>query len=130
VPWTAWPLWTKKFSDAEGAFIRAKETLIADHSLVVDEMKDVFQQVAADAARRYAAFGVSLRETWAEDLTRRQVAAIPSRGEVAALRLTWRPGMLVRDSDVEAELLETARSQAERDRLMVEHEELRYEAAR
>lgn len=130
VPWTAWPLWTKKFADAEEAFRRARETLLADHDLVVEEMKDVFQQVAADAARRYAAFGVSLRETWAEDLTRRQVSAIPSRGEVAALRLTWRPGMLVRDSDVEAELLETARSQAERERLMVEHEELRYEAAR
>ncbi len=129
VPYTSWPLWTKKFAEAEEAFLRAKERLLADHNLVVEEMKDVFQQVAADAARRYAAMGVSLKEGWAEGLARRQVAAVPSPGEVAALRLTWRPGMLVRDSEVETELLETVRSQTERERLMVEHEKLHYEAS-
>ncbi len=130
VPYTAWPLWRKKFADAEEAFIRAREALQTDHDLVVQEMMEVFQQVATDAARRYAAFGVILKENWADDLTRRQVDAIPARGEVAALRLTWRPGMLVRDSDVETELLETARSQVERERLAIEQQEMRREASR
>ena len=47
VPYTAWPLWTTKFAEAEGSFIRAKDTLLADYSLVVEEMKDVFQLCGA-----------------------------------------------------------------------------------
>ncbi len=55
-------------------------------------MSEVFRQVAIEAARRYAAVGVKLWDGWAEDLARRQSAAIPSREDVAGLRLTWRPG--------------------------------------
>lgn len=129
VPYTAWPQWTRRFQEAEASFLRGRDALRANYDLVVEEMKEIFQRVAVDAARRYAALGAKLREGWAEDLARRQAAAIPSREEVAALRLTWRPGMLVRESEVEAELLEVARSRAERERLAQEQEERRYQAA-
>lgn len=130
VPYTAWPQWTRSFAQAEDAFQRAKEALLADYDPVVEEMKEIFQRVAVDAARRYAVLGVRLREGWAEALARRQAAAIPPRQEVSALRLTWRPAMLVRESEVEAELLEVARSRADRERLAQEQEERRYQSAR
>lgn len=92
-------------------------------------MAEAFNRMARDAALRYQALGQEVPDEWVESVVHRYLRAMPTKEEVAGVRLIWRPGMLVRDSQIQEELLEITRIEAEREvvqmRMRLETEEVR-----
>lgn len=129
VPFLAWQEWQRRFGAAEKALQKAKNAILADYDAIRDEMAEAFNRMAQDAAQRYRALGQEVPDEWVNSVACRYLKAMPTQEEVAGVRLIWRPGMLVRDSQIQEELLEITRLEAEREvvqtRMRLETEEVR-----
>ena len=129
VPFLAWKEWRRRFAAAEADLQKAKDAILADYDAIRDEMAQAFERMACDAAIRYRAVGQEIPDEWVESVVKRYLGAMPSREDVEAVRLVWRPGMLVRDSQIQDELLEVSRIEAEREAIQarkhLELEEIR-----
>ncbi|MCL5265552.1 MAG: hypothetical protein M1343_10270 [Chloroflexi bacterium] len=115
VPFLAWKEWRRRFTAADAELQKAKDAILADYDAIRDEMAQAFERMARDAALRYRAVGQEVPDEWIESVVKRYLGAMPSREDVEAVRLIWRPGMLVRDSQIQEEMLEVSRIEAKRE---------------
>lgn len=118
MPLTAWQEWQRRFCAAEKALEEAKQAILTDYEAIQDEMAKTFWLMARDASLRYWALGQEVPGDWIQNVVRRYLATMPTEEEVAAVRLIWRPGLVVRDSQIEEELLEASRLEAEREAVL------------
>ena len=129
VPFLAWKEWRRRFAAAEKALQEAKDAVLTDYDAIKDEMAEAFSRMAGDAALRYRALGQDVPDQWIQSVVGRYLAAIPTKEDVVGVHLVWRPGLLVRDSQIQEELLEASRIEAQREaiqaRKRLEMEEIR-----